>query len=91
MRTSLSDVARTEEYLLGTMGTGDSLLYEAEMVINPKLKTETFLHRLIHRAVRIYHRGKIKEEIVLAGERLFNDPSRIAFKNEIMKNFNCEL
>lgn len=86
----MSDLVKTEKYLLGELGAGEALLYQAEMAINHRLKADTFYHRLIHRAVRLYHRRQIKEAIVLAGERLFNDPRRDRFRNEVMKNFNRE-
>ncbi|HEX8040091.1 MAG TPA: hypothetical protein VF490_13110 [Chryseosolibacter sp.] len=90
MRTSLSDLIRTERYLLGELSAGEALLYQAEMALNHRLKTDTFFHRLIHRAVRLYHRKKIMEAVALTGEKILNDPARAGFRNEVMKNFNRE-
>lgn len=86
----MSELIRTERYLRGELGAGEALLYQAEMAINSRLKADTFYHRLIHRAVRLYHRKKTVEAIVLAGEKLFSDPGRGAFRNEVMQNFNRE-
>lgn len=87
MKTSLTEIQRTENFLLGRLSAGETLLFRAQMLLDPQLRSDVSLHRAVHTAVRLYHRKKLKAEIALAGKRLFADPSRKDFKEEVMKNF----
>lgn len=90
MKTSLNNVSRTEDYLLDNLSAEEALLYHAELIISSELRTDTFFHRMVHYAVRMYHRKKLKAEIAVAGGKLFDDPSKKNFRDEVMTNFNPE-
>jgi len=88
MKTSFNNVVETEEFLRGAMPAQDALLFEARLLLDEELKTNTFFHRTVHRLVRLYGRKKTKAEVESVHARLFNDPCKSAFRESIFRIFN---
>jgi len=87
MKISLSEIAETEKYLLHEMRPGQRLVFQAKLLTNGDLRRDTFFHNMAHRMIRLYQRKKIKAEIEAAYERLFTDPEKASFREEILKLF----
>jgi hypothetical protein len=87
MKTSLSDLTRTEKFLRDELRTPDALLYEAQMLIDDDLRKNTLYHRVVHSLVRAYHRKKLKAEVQEVHDKLFNDPARAHVWQELIKLF----
>ena len=88
MRTSLSDITKTEKYLQGQLGPEDSLLFQARLLVDGELRANTFFHRMVHRLVSLYRRKQLKEEVEAIHKKLFFDPAKADFRERVMKNFN---
>jgi hypothetical protein len=88
MKTSLTDVSQTEKYLRHELSAEDSLVFQAQLLISHELRKDTFFHKIVHSMVGMYHRKKLKAEIEFVHQKLFNDPARANFRQEIMRLFN---
>jgi hypothetical protein len=87
MKTSLTDLARTEKFLRDELHPADALVYEAQMLVDEDLQKKTFYHRMVHSLVRAYHRKKLKAEVQEVHEKLFKDPARAHVWQELIKLF----
>ena len=88
MKTSFSEILKTEKYLNQELGTGDSLVFEARLLVDVELRKNTIFHKAVHRLVHLYHRRKLKNELQMVHERLFSDPEKTTFREGILKPFN---
>jgi hypothetical protein len=87
MKTSLTDIARTEKFLRDELRPPEVLVYEAQMIVDEDLRKNTFYHRVVHSLVRAYHRKKLKAEVQEVHDKLFNDPARAHVWHELTKLF----
>ena len=87
MKTSISDIIKTEMFLLGEMEPQERLVFEARLAFDKELKSNTSFHHMVHRFVRLYHRRKLKQSFAMIHDRMFNDPGKAHFRNEILKHF----
>ena len=87
MKTSLTDLVRTEKFLRDELRTPDALVYEARMQVDEDLRKNTFYQRMVHSLVRAYHRKKLKAEVQEAHDKLLNDPARAHAWQELIKLF----
>ena len=87
MKTSLTDLVRTEKFLRDELGTPEVLVYEAQMIIDEDLRKNTFYHRVVHSIVRAYYRKKLKAEVQEVHNKLFNDPAREQAWKDLIKLF----
>ena len=88
MKTSLSETIEIEKYLLDELAPERALVFNARLLISAQLRKDTFFQKLVHRLVHLYHRRHLKREVEAVHARLFNDPSRLDFREGVMKNFN---
>jgi hypothetical protein len=88
MKTSYTEIIRTEKFLRQEMGADDSLVFQARILLSSELRANTYFHKLVQRLVRLYHRRQVKAEIETLHSRLFNDPSKTAFREGIVRLFN---
>lgn len=87
MRTSLNNLRLAEEYLLGKVSTGDALVFEARLIINPELQQDVDAQRLVYKLVREYGRRELKLELENVHQELFTDPKHRSFRKRVMKWF----
>jgi len=87
MKTSISDVIQTENFISGQLPADERVLFEARLIVDSSLRVNTFYHRLVHRLVAFSHRKKIKRELENIHERLFQDPNKLHFKESVLKHF----
>lgn len=83
MRTLRSNVQRIERYLQGSLSMSDKLIFEAQLLLQPKLRMDLYFQKKTYQLVRIYHRKKLKEELETLHQQIFNDPDNIVFQQNI--------
>jgi len=88
MRTSLNDIRLTEQYLLKQLSPEDALLFKAKLLINPVLRLNMLFQKKVYLLVAMYHRKKLKEETQTVHQRIFEDPAKKVFQQNIYNLFN---
>ncbi|HEY5823211.1 MAG TPA: hypothetical protein VIT44_02525 [Cyclobacteriaceae bacterium] len=74
MATSQNNTVKTEKYLMGQLPAGDKLLFDAQLLIDPVLKLNTFVQKRIYSLVQLYGRKELKKEITATQAKIFNNP-----------------
>ena len=74
MRTSLNNIKNIEDYILGKMLPGDSLVFQANMLLNTELNYDAQHQKNTYAIIRQYSRQKIKEEIAAVQKSLSTAP-----------------
>jgi hypothetical protein len=87
MRTSLDNIKAIDDYLLGRMAPGDSLLFEANMLLNSDLIDDIEHQQNTYAVIRQYSRRKIKDEIMAVQETLAGTPQHRGFMQRITNLF----
>jgi hypothetical protein len=87
MRTSLTEIQQAEQYLHLQMNPEDRLVFEAQMLTNPILKTNVGLQQKVYRLLRLFHRRQLKQETEALHQSLFNDPRKSEFRQSILQLF----
>lgn len=87
MRTSLNEIKQAEKYLLNQLSTGESLLFEARMLINPLLRVNVRIQEKIYSLIGMYHRKRLKEELEIIHKNLFSNPAKKEFQQSIHQLF----
>jgi len=88
MKTSFPDILETEKFINGELKGGRSAVFQAKLLVSEDLRRDTFFQKVVYRLVQIYHRKKLKGEVVTVHERLFSDPAKVIFRERVTKLFN---
>ncbi len=83
MRTSRNNTQRIERYLLGSLSAPDKLVFEAQLLLQPKLRMELYFQKKACQFVQLYHRKKLKEELEALHQHIFDDPDKVVFQQAI--------
>jgi hypothetical protein len=83
MRTSLNNIKIIDDYLLGRMAPEDSLLFEANMLLNSDLSEDVKYQQSTYSIIREYSRQNIKTEIKAVQEILAKAPKHVGFMRSI--------
>ena len=87
MRTSLNNIKAIDGYLLGLMAPGDTLLFEANLLLNNDLAVDTQHQQNTYIIIRQYGRQKIKAEIMAVQTILATAPQHRGFMHSIANLF----
>lgn len=87
MRTSLTDIQATEQYLTGNMGLDEAGVFEARLLTYPVLNTNSFFQQQAYRLLQLFGRRRLRGEIAEISEHLFTSPEYRDFQQEINKLF----
>ncbi|QXV65022.1 hypothetical protein INP83_18365 [Mucilaginibacter sp. 21P] len=87
MRTSLNNTKLTDDYVNGMLPTGDALLMEARLILNPDLDEEVDLHKRTLNIVRQYGRESLRAQIEDIHQQLFTKPQHRSFKDLVFSFF----
>ncbi len=87
MRTSLNNIAQTEAYLLKKANPANSLLFEAQILLDQDLQTRVSQQRQVYTLVQQYGRKQVKAEIEAVHQQLFNQPEHLSFRQKIARIF----
>lgn len=79
MMTSRNSTRLIERYLDGTLSHADRFLFEARLIIDPGLKRDLFFQKKTLQLIKMYHREKLKEELEILHQRIFNNPNKMDF------------
>jgi len=87
MMTSLNNTRLIEKYILGTLSSKDKLVFEARLLLNPMLRMDLHFQKKTYKLIKMYHREKLKDELETLNQRIFSDPDKIIFQQNIFKLF----
>jgi hypothetical protein len=88
MKTSWNKTRQIDAYLSGSMNTGNALLFEANMILDPALQDTALWQIKVHTAIQHYGRTQIKKEIEAVHQKLFTAPEHISFSQKIRRLFS---
>lgn len=88
MRTSLNEIKKTEQYLLKENPPEEALLFEAQMILDPRLKEKAEWQQKTYQLVRAYGRLQLRAEIEAVHQQLFTKPAYKSFRQKIRSFFN---
>jgi len=87
MRTSLNKIKAIDDFLSGRMLPEDSLLFEANMLLDSDLVSDMRHQENTYAMIRQYGRKKIKEEIAAVQAKLAAAPQHQGFIKRIAQFF----
>lgn len=87
MKTSWSDIQRVERYLLGQLDEEERRTFEVALRANPLLRLNVQTQQKMMQLLRLYHRRKLRREAERARDRLFEDPAKAGFRQEMTQLF----
>jgi anti-sigma factor RsiW len=88
MKTSWNKSQAIERYLLGTLPLADALLFRARLLTDPELRQNVALQKETYALVQHYGREKMKTRLEALHRRLFQDPAKKSFQQEVLHYFN---
>ena len=88
MRTSLNEIKKAEDFLSGKLSGAEAVLMQARLLIDPVLRMNLAFQRKVYALVTLYGRRKLKAEIEDVHDRIFQDPARAAYREEIAQLFS---
>jgi hypothetical protein len=87
MRTSLNEIKQIEAYLHHTLPAEERLVMEARLITDEDLRLKLYLQRKVYALIALYKRRKLKAEVEGLHNRLFSDPAKTSFKQNILNYF----
>ncbi len=87
MRTSLTEIEQIENLLFQKGDASDRLVLEARLMIDSKLRDKMTWQSKVYELITKYGRQKLRKEISLIEEELFNDPKHLSFQTRIKNIF----
>jgi hypothetical protein len=87
MRTSLNNIKEIDDHVLGLHSPQDGLLFEAKMILDPKLKLDVALHAQTLTLVQQYGRKQLRADIEVVDNQLFTRPEHSNFRQNILRFF----
>jgi hypothetical protein len=87
MRTSLNNIKIIDDYVLGRMVPDDSLLFEANMLLDSDLSDDVKYQQSTYSIIKEYSRQNIKTEIKAVQEILATAPEHVGFMRSIANLF----
>jgi len=87
MKTSLTDISKTEQFLEGKLPPADALVFEARMITNRELRLNVHIQKKLMIVLRYFYRRQLRQKAEQAGKLLFNDPGKRDFQNNISQLF----
>jgi hypothetical protein len=88
MRTSLIETEQIEAHLLRLSSPGDSLVFEARLLLEPELREKLRWQKEAYQMVRLYGRDHLKKEIDNVHQKLFTQPEHKSFSQKIRQLFS---
>jgi len=83
MMTSWNETRQIEEYLNGSFDTGNVLIFEAQMILNPQLHDKVLWQNKAYTIIQQYGRKQLKQEIEAIHQQLFTQPGHLNFSKKI--------
>ena len=87
MKTSWNETWQIDGHVSGTMETGDALVFEAKLLIDPELSEKVLWQRKTHSIIKQFGRRQLKNEIEAIHQKLFTSPEHRSFSQKIRRLF----
>ena len=85
MRTSLNEIKQIEAHLLNEQSHEQTLLFEAQLLLDNQLKEKLLWQQKTYALVKLYGRKKLKEELEQVHQQIFN--TQPTFRTRILSFF----
>lgn len=87
MMTSWNETEQIEVHLSGRSDTGNALVFEARMLLDPELNDKVLWQKKTYAIIQNYSRRQLKREIDAVHQKLFTQPEHISFRQKIRRLF----
>lgn len=87
MKISWNDARHIERYLDNRLSAEEKMLFEAQLVLDPRFKLNIGLQRQIRSLIKLYGRRKMKAQIGKIHHKLFHNPEHVIFQQRIQQLF----
>ncbi len=87
MRTSLNNIKAIEDHLFGLSTPGDSLVFEARMILSSSLRDEVQQQQNTYAVIQQYSRKQLKAEIAAVQQKLTTEPKHQGFMHRMINLF----
>ena len=87
MKTLWNETWQIELHLSGKANTGDALLFEAQLILDPALRDKVLWQKSTYAIINNYGRAQLKNEIEAVHEKLFTDIEHLSFRQKIRRLF----
>lgn len=87
MKTSWSETRQIEAHLSGKMNTGDALVFEAKLLLEPELSDKVLWQQKTHAIITQLGRRQLRNEIETIHQQLFTSPEHHSFSQKIRRLF----
>ena len=87
MKTSWNETWQIDCHVSGTMETGNALVFEAKLLIDPELSEKVLWQRKTHSIIKQFGRRQLKNEIEAIHQKLFTSPEHRSFSQKIRRLF----
>ena len=87
MKISWNDTRHIDRYLNNELSEEEKILFEAQLVLDPRFKLNVGLQKQIHSLIKLYGRKKMKAEIGKIHHKLFQNPEHVIFQQRIQQLF----
>jgi hypothetical protein len=87
MKISWNDTRHIERYLNNELSKEEKILFETQLVLDPRFKLNVGLLKQIHSLIKLYGRRKMKAEIGKIQHKLFQSPEHVIFQQRIKQLF----
>jgi len=84
----LNEIKLVDDHIFNRSNIEDKLVFDAMLIINPDLNDQVMWQKRTHKIVKQYSRKKLKAEIELVHQRLFNTAEHLSFRQKIMRLFS---
>lgn len=87
MKTFATDIQQIDRYLLQQLPPGDKLVFDAKLMLCPKLNETVQWQRTVHQLVHVRGRNQLKAQIKAAEQMVFSQPEYSTFRQRIWRLF----
>ena len=81
------ETEQIEAHLLKLSDPGNSLVFEARLLLDAELNEKVAWQEKTYNIVRIYGRDQLKKEIESVHQKLFTQPEHTSFRQKIRRLF----
>lgn len=87
MRTSLNNIKRSEDFLLGVLPGEESALFQSQMILDPALRKDVAIQKMLYKIIRHFGRKTTKQRLEDLHAEIFSDPSKQIFRETVLSEF----
>lgn len=87
MRTSLNNIKAIDDHLFGRTAPADTLLFEANLILNSSLRDEVQQQQNAYAVISRYSRKQLRAEIAAVQQQLQTQPQHRGFMQRIINLF----